>query len=69
MLTYREVIQAVDDGCLVDVVFLDFSIAFDIVNHSIVLLKLQRVRICCKLLAWRREFLLVGVCRLRSQLS
>ena len=43
---------------MVDVVFLDFSKAFDVVSHSIVLSKLQMLGIGGKLLVWIREFLI-----------
>ncbi|CAH8562930.1 unnamed protein product, partial [Dicrocoelium dendriticum] len=50
--------EAVDAGTGVDVVFLDFSKAFDRFNLSILLFELQTVDIGDPLLGWIRSFLL-----------
>ena len=39
---YEEVTRWIDDGKAVDVVYLDFSRAFDTVSHSIVAAKLRK---------------------------
>ena len=54
-MTYGEVVELVDEDFVM--IFLDFSRAFDVVNHSIMLTKLQMLGIGGKLLSWIREFL------------
>ena len=38
LVTYGEAVRLVDKGFVVDMIFLDFSKTFDVVNHSIVFL-------------------------------
>ena len=56
LLTYAEVANRVDSGSVVDMIFLDFSKAFD-VNHSI-LIKLQMLGVGGHLLLWIWNFLI-----------
>ena len=37
LVTYGEVVNLIDRGFVVDMIFLDFSKAFDVVNRSIIL--------------------------------
>ena len=46
-----------DSRCQVDTVYLDFSKAFDKVNHELLLLKLRRMGIGGKLLRWFSDYL------------
>jgi hypothetical protein len=48
---------ALNDGCSVDVIYIDFKRAFDCIVYSKLLYKLQRYGICGKLLAWISAFL------------
>ena len=57
LLVYEEVSQSVDDGKLVDVILFDYSKAFDVVNHEILLTKLCHVGIDGHILAWISSFL------------
>ena len=50
-------IMALDNGGQVDVVFIDFAKAFDLVNHSILLNKLYKYGIRGSLLYWCRDYL------------
>ena len=56
-MTYREVAELVDSSFVVDVIFLDFSKAFDVANHFIMLTNLQMLGIGGKLLSQICEFL------------
>ena len=47
----------VDSGSIVDIIFLDFSKAFDVVNHSVILTKLQMLGIGGKIPLWVGDFL------------
>ena len=51
-------IEALEGGCVTDVIHLDFSKAFDKVDHGILLRKVQQMGISGKLLAWLASFLL-----------
>ncbi len=57
LLTYDFVTGAVDGGSVVDVVLFDFSKAFDVVDHSLLLDKLKCLGIGDPLLAWIGSFL------------
>ena len=41
ILNYEEIIKEVDSGCLVDLEYLDFSQAFDVVNLEMSIIKLS----------------------------
>ena len=57
LLTYDYVSSGFDEGCVVNVIFLDFSKAFDVVNHSVLLLKLRALGVSGSLLSWISAFL------------
>ena len=57
ILTYDHVSLAVDSGQVVDLVFFDYSKAFDRVNHGVLLEKLSSIGIHSSLLAWIGSFL------------
>ena len=50
-------VSAVDAGSRLDVIFVDFSKAFDKVPHERLLYKLQRIGLTGNLLSWIRDFL------------
>ena len=58
LLAYNEVSLAMDKGNAADMVFFDFSKAFDIVSHSVLLDKLLCLGIQGNLLQWLASFLL-----------
>ena len=55
---FQTVLQGMELGLEIDVIYLDFFKAFDRVDHKIVLEKLQAVGITGKLLAWIGVFLI-----------
>jgi hypothetical protein len=57
LLAYSDVSNWVDDGFVVDVVLLDFSKAFDVVSHDVLIHKLGEVGVGAVLLGWIRSFL------------
>lgn len=57
LLHFEELINAVGKHNNVDVVYLDFSKAFDKVDHKILLSKIKRLGIGGKLLVWIEDFL------------
>ena len=57
VLTHQQWVTALDEGRQVDVAFLDFSRAFDRVNHSILLRKLCSFGISGSLLQWCESYL------------
>jgi hypothetical protein len=57
LLTYGEVAAWVDSGFVVDVVLFDFSKAFDVVEHDVLILKLQSIGVGGALLKWIADFL------------
>ena len=57
LLVYEEVSACVDDGEVVDIVLCDYSKAFDVVCHSILLAKLSSIGIDGQILAWITSFL------------
>ena len=57
LLTYDDVGRWTDEGYVVDVILLDFSKAFDVVSHAVLLSKLESLGVCNPLLAWICAFL------------
>ena len=55
LIFYGEVLKHVDEGRIVDVVFLDYSKAFDTVSHAILLQKLWSIGIRGQIWIWNRE--------------
>ena len=57
LLTYEEVTKLYDAGSIIDLIFFDYSKAFDRVSHPIILAKLQCLGITGDMLNWIRSFL------------
>ena len=57
LITYGQITQHVVAGLLVDLVMLDFSKAFNVVNHSILLQQLLALGISHILVNWIKSFL------------
>ena len=57
LIVYEEVSESVDSGKLVDVVLFDYSKAFDVVRHEILLTKLYHIGIQGQVLEWVKSFL------------
>jgi len=57
IFSYDQVTQLVDEGKIVDVVYLDFSKAFDTVPHSILLEKLAALGLDGCTLCWIKNWL------------
>ena len=51
------IIEGLEDGCDVDVIYLDFAKAFDKVHHGILVKKLENAGIKGKVLEWIKAFL------------
>ena len=58
VLTYNDVTMWLDQGFNVDLVLFDFSKAFDVVCHTVLIEKFSKLGITGKLLDWIREFLI-----------
>ena len=54
---FESIISSLEEGNLVDAVYLDFAKAFDKVDHNILLLKLKRLNIQGNIIAWISSFL------------
>jgi hypothetical protein len=54
---FNDLTGALDSSICVDVIYLDFSKAFDKISHSLLLLKLQRRGLPSQLVAWIASFL------------
>ena len=54
---YDTILNILDEGANADVVYLDFSKAFDKVDHEIVLKKIEQLGITGKILDWLKSFL------------
>ena len=65
ILTYNEIGKCCDEGDIVDLVFFDYSKAFDRVSHIILLDKLYQLGICGSILNWIRSFLFYRSMRVR----
>ena len=57
LLTYGDVVRMVDDGQVVDMVYMDYSKAFDLVNHVIMLRKLRELGFSSQIISWTEGFL------------
>ena len=57
ILTIHDLAKSLDSGLQSDVIFLDFSKAFDKVDHRLLLHKLDHYGIWGGLLSWLRDFL------------
>ena len=57
LLTYEYVSSHVDSGMAVDVLYFDYSKAFDVVNHRVLLTKLSLIGISDPILGWLCNFL------------
>ena len=57
LLMYGKISQWVDSGYVVDVVYLDFSKAFDLVCHSLLVEKLVMLGFAAEVVDWVRAFL------------
>ena len=57
LFVYSEVATFVDRSYVVDLVLLDFSKAFDVVSHVLLLQKLRNIGVCSSLLSWIWGFL------------
>ena len=57
LVTYGKVVELTDRGFVVDIIFLNFFKAFDVVYRSIMLAKLRMWSIGGKPLSWIRDFL------------
>ena len=57
LLVYDEITKWVDDGSIVDLILFDFSKAFDVVSHPILLAKLACLGVEAHLLSWIEDFL------------
>ena len=57
LLMYGEVVERVDAGGIVDVVYIDLSRAFEVVNHGLLLRKLRALGFSEELLKWIESFL------------
>ena len=57
LLTYGKIIADVDRGFIVDAIYLDYSKAFDVLNHSILMDKLVSLGFCTQILRWIESFL------------
>ena len=55
--TYNDVGRWIDEGYVVNVILLDYSKAFDLVSHVVLLSKLEFLGVCNSLLAWISAFL------------
>jgi hypothetical protein len=64
---YKDVFMAVDKGLQYDVIYLDFSKAFDKVSHKLLIHKLFNVGIRGKLLAWLENWLKNRVQRVKIE--
>ena len=57
LIVYEEVAAGIDRGEFIDVVLFDYSKAFGIVSHQVLLTKLQSIGIDSQILSWVETFL------------
>ena len=57
LLTYGKIAREVDAGSVVDAVYLDYSKAFDVLSHNVLLSKLESLGFCQQICDWIRAFL------------
>lgn len=57
LLVYNDISKWLDEGSVVDLILFDFSKAFDVVSHPILLVKLHHLGIDGRLLSWIEHFL------------
>jgi len=57
LLSYPVIVKWVDEECIVDMVFLDYSKAFDVVKHADPLSKLRDLGYSNLMLGWVKQFL------------
>ena len=57
LLQHQRILEIFEDQANVELVFLDFSKAFDVIDHSILLAKLAAMGVRGKLLEWIRSFI------------
>ena len=65
LATYNDVTLMLDDCKIVDLIFFDFSKAFDVVSHNILLQKLDSLGIHGHILSWIKGFLSHRTMRVR----
>ena len=58
LLSYNDISDWLDSGLVVDLILFDFSKAFDVVCHTVLLRKLRSIGIHGRLLLWIERFLL-----------
>ena len=58
LLVYSEVAKWMDEGKVVDMAYLDFSKAFDVVSHLLLLDKLQLLGFDPIVISWIKSFLI-----------
>ena len=66
LLVYCEVSKCVDEGSVVDVILFDYSKAFDVVCHDILLAKLHCIGVQGRILQWISSFLSNRVMRVSA---
>ena len=57
LLVYHDISTWLDEGNVVDLILFDFSKAFDVVSHAILLDKLSRLGVEANLISWIKDFL------------
>ena len=57
IITYDDITKYIDQGLTVDLVFFDYSKAFDKVCHVVLLRKLSDIGVCHQILSWIQCFL------------
>ena len=65
LLTYNDISLSLDNSKVVDLVFFDYSKAFDKVSHIILLNKLFKIGVSTQLLRWIRCFLMSRVMQVK----